>query len=60
MCQDLSSARSLVAGDWISLDELPAVTDLPALTRLHKLKQEELGPQLFGCLLSRIAAKDSL
>ena len=30
------------------------------LTRLHKLKQEELGPQLFGCLLSRIAAKDSL
>ncbi len=58
--QDLTEVRSLVVGDWTPLSELRAAADLVALTKLHKLKEEELGPHLVGCLASRIAAKDSL
>ena len=50
----------MVEGDWSPLEELPAATDQSALIKLHKLRQEELGPSLAGCLISRIAAKDSL
>ncbi len=65
MNQDLTEARSLVMGEWRPVGELPAATDLAALTKLHKLRQEELaGPpdhrRLIGSLLSRIAARDSL
>ena len=65
MNQDLTEARSLVTGEWRPVGELPAAADLAALTKLHKLRQEELaGPpdhrQLIGSLLSRIAARDSL
>jgi hypothetical protein len=50
-----------VAGEWTPLDDLPAAVDLSALTKLHKLRPEEMGqPQLIGSLVSRIAAKDSL
>lgn len=55
----LDDVREIVRGDWVEVDRLGSFFDKNALTKLHKLKPEEL-EDLTGSLCSRIAAKDAL
>ena len=55
----LEDVREVVTGEWVGLDRLGSFLDKNALTKLHKLKPEEL-EDLTGSLCSRIAAKDAL
>ena len=55
----LEDVREVMTGEWVGLDRLGSFLDENALTKLHKLKPEEL-EDLTGSLCSRIAAKDAL
>ena len=57
--KDLEDAKQNVDGDWVELDLLTNYLDNKTLTKLHKLKPEELC-DLTGSLCSRISAKDCL
>ena len=57
--KDLEDAKQNVDGDWVELDLLTKYLDNKTLTKLHKLKPEELC-DLTGSLCSRISAKDCL
>ena len=52
-------AWEAVEGDWVELDVLANLLDNKALTKLHKLKPDELC-DITGSLCSRISAKDCL
>ena len=56
---DLDDVRDVVDGEWVETDLLESFLDTPLLTKLHKLKPDELN-NLSGSLCSRISAKDSL
>ena len=55
----MEAVRDAIAGDWVDTEHLETYLDTTALTKLHKLKTEELS-DLTGALCSRIAAKDAL
>ena len=58
--RDVDDVREVVAGDWVDAEEnLIKYLDTATLTKLHKLKSEELC-DLTGALCSRISAKDTL
>ena len=57
--KDIEDAKQTVVGDWVDLGLLDEYLDSKALTKLHKLKPDELS-DLTGSLCSRIAAKDCL
>ena len=56
---DLEDVKQAVEGDWVELDVLANLLDNKALTKLHKLKPDELC-DITGSLCSRISAKDCL
>ena len=56
---DMETVRGAIAGDWVDTEHLETYLDTAALTKLHKLKTEELS-DLTGALCSRISAKDAL
>ena len=57
--KDLEDVKKNVEGEWVELDLLTKYIDNKSLTKLHKLKPEELC-DLTGSLCSRISAKDCL
>ena len=57
--KDIEDAKQTVVGDWVDVGLLGEYLDSKALTKLHKLKPDELS-DLTGSLCSRIAAKDCL
>lgn len=56
---DLSAAKEVINGDWIDANNLEKQVNKELLSKVHKLKSEEL-LDLTGSLCSRISAKDSL
>ena len=56
---DLSAAKEVINGDWIETDNLENQVNIELLSKVHKLKSEEVS-DLIGSLCSRISAKDSL
>ena len=57
--KDLEELKQTVVGDWVDVGLLDKYLDDQALTKLHKLKPDELC-DLTGSLCSRISAKDCL
>ena len=57
--KDIEDLKQTVVGDWVDVGLLDKYLDTPALTKLHKLKPDELC-DLTGSLCSRISAKDCL
>jgi len=57
--KDIEEAKQTIDGDWVGLDHLSKYLDNKTLTKLHKLKPDELY-DLTGSLCSRISAKDCL
>ena len=57
--KDIKDAKQTVVGDWVDVGLLEKYLDSKALTKLHKLKPDELS-DLTGSLCSRISAKDCL
>ena len=56
---DLEDVRDVVDGDWVETELLESFLDTKLITKLHKLKPDEL-KDLSGLLCSRISAKDAL
>ena len=57
--KDLEDIKKTVVGDWVDVSLLEKYIDTKTLTKLHKLKPDELC-DLTGSLCSRISAKDCL
>jgi len=57
--KDLEEVKKTVDGEWVEMDLLPTFLDNKTLTKLHKLKPDELC-DITGSLCSRISAKDCL
>jgi len=57
--KELDEAKEYIEGKWVDIDDLLTNVDEKILTKLHKLKPEELS-DLSGSLCTRISAKDSL
>ena len=57
--KDIEDMKRTVAGDWVDVGLLDQYLDDEALTKLHKLKPDEIY-DLTGSLCSRISAKDCL
>jgi len=55
----LEDVMENVSGDWVDTEHLETYLDIPTLTKIHKLKKEELS-DLTGSLCTRISAKDAL
>ena len=57
--KELDVAKEVIEGEWGDINDLSKQINEKLLTKLHKLKSDELS-DLTGSLCSRISAKDCL